>query len=140
MTNTIALVACVSKKMNTSMPARKLYCSDWFIKASRYAEQVAEEWYILSARYGLISPDQVINPYNETLNKMPVKQRRAWAQNVIADLRKVILPGTRMIILAGSSYRKYLLVPIQQMDCKVEIPMEGLRIGEQLSWLKRRIF
>ena len=54
MGNTIALVACVSKKRDTSMAARELYISNWFKKASAYSQQTANEWYILSALYGLI--------------------------------------------------------------------------------------
>jgi hypothetical protein len=67
---TIALVACVSKKNTTPMPARDLYISAWFRKASMYAARVADRWYILSAKYGLVAPDTMIKPYDETLNKM----------------------------------------------------------------------
>jgi hypothetical protein len=65
----IALVACVSKKASAPMPARDMYTSDWFRKASAYAARVTDDWYILSAKYGLIAPDTVIEPYDETLNR-----------------------------------------------------------------------
>jgi hypothetical protein len=136
---TIALVACVSKKNATPMPARDLYASDWFCKASAYAARVADRWYILSARYGLVAPDAVIEPYDETLNKMGVAARRAWARRVIKDLRRVLHPGDRVVVLAGSRYRQDLIGPIRQTGCTVEVPMEGLRIGEQLRWLKQRV-
>jgi len=66
----VVLVSCVSEKRTTACPARDLYTSDWFIKAARYASQVADEWYILSAGYGLVHPDQVLEPYNATLKTM----------------------------------------------------------------------
>ena len=70
MSKTIALVTCVSKKNKAPMPAEKLYCSDLFQKMSSYAKRNADEWYILSAKYGLLSPGTVIAPYEQTLNNM----------------------------------------------------------------------
>ena len=139
MARKIALVACVSKKNSTPMPARDLYISDWFRKASAYAMRVADEWYILSAKYGLIAPDTVIEPYDETLNRMPVAARRAWAKRVLEDLDRVLQPGDQVVVLAGKRYREHLVNPIQQMGCNVEIPMQGLAFGEQKSWLKQRL-
>ncbi len=39
------------------------------------------------------------------------------------------------IILAGQKYRQYLLSHLKSYD----IPMEGLRIGKQLQYLKRQL-
>jgi len=139
MAKKIALVACVSKKKSMPMPARDLYSSDWFRKASAYAMRVADEWYILSAKYGLVAPDAVIEPYDETLNRMPAAARRAWAKHVLKDLGRVLQPGDQVMILAGKKYRENLVNPIQQMGCSVEIPMERLRIGEQLRRLKQQL-
>jgi hypothetical protein len=135
----IALVACVKEKSHMPMPARDLFISNWFRRASAYAMRVADEWYILSAKYGLVAPDTVIEPYDEPLNRMPVAARRAWAKCVLEDLDRVLQPGDQVMILAGKKYRENLVNPIQQMGCSVEIPMEGLRIGEQLRWLKQQL-
>jgi hypothetical protein len=139
MARKIALVACVSKKNPIPTPARDLYISDWFRKASAYATRVADEWYILSAKYGLVAPDTVIEPYDETLNRMPAAVRRTWARRVLEDLDPVLQPGDQVMILAGKKYRENLVDPIQQMGCSVEIPMEGLGIGKQLRWLKQQL-
>lgn len=135
----VALVACVSKKNPIAMPARDLYISTWFRKASLYASRMADNWYILSAKYGLIAPETVIEPYDETLNRMSAAARRAWARRVLADLEQVLKPGDHVVFLAGQQYRQDLIEPIRRMGGSVEIPMEGLRIGEQLHWLKQRV-
>ncbi len=139
MAKKIALVACVSKKNPMPMPARDLYISDWFRKASAYAMRVADEWYILSAKYGLVAPDTVIEPYDETLNRMPADARRAWARRVSKELGQVLQPGDQVMLLAGIKYRENLIGPIREMGCSVEIPLQGLRIGEQLRWLKQQL-
>jgi hypothetical protein len=40
-------------------------------------------------------------------------------------------------MFAGERYREFLIEPLQQRGLEVEIPMEGLRQGEQLEWLAR---
>lgn len=57
---TLFLVSWVSEKHDRPMPARELYCSDWFQKARGFVEKSGADWFILSAKYGLVPPDQVI--------------------------------------------------------------------------------
>ncbi len=136
----LALVACVKTKATTARQARDLYMSDLFVKASTYAEKAADAWYILSAKYGLVDPSTVIAPYEKTLKRMRVAERKAWAAQVFRDLRTVaVKAGDTVIILAGKEYREYLLDPLKALGCRVEIPMEGLSFGNQLSWLKERL-
>jgi hypothetical protein len=67
---TVYLVSCVSKKRRTPTQARDLYNSDWFLKARDYVEGTHSPWFILSAEYGLVPPDQVLAPYERTINAM----------------------------------------------------------------------
>ena len=49
------------------------------------------------------------------------------------------LPKTeRIVMLAGSRYREFVEPRLRGVGIRVDVPMEGLRIGEQLSWLKER--
>ena len=139
MSKTVALVACASKKNDRPMAAKDLYVSDWFLKASAYAKQNSDVWYILSAKYGLVLIGRVISPYDVTLKQVPISLRRQWAEGVMHDLEKFLNPGDEVIILAGVAYREFIITPIEEMGCRVEVPMEGLRIGDQLSWLKDHI-
>jgi cytoplasmic iron level regulating protein YaaA (DUF328/UPF0246 family) len=135
MSKSIALVSCVSKKQSIALPAKSLYLSDWFKKASAYAIQNADHWYILSAKYGLLDPDTVIEPYDETLNIMPIAARRLWGKEVLENLLQKTEEGDKLIFLAGQRYREFLIQPLKSRGYQIEIPMAGLRIGEQLRWL-----
>ena len=132
------LVSCVGKKQDTAAPAGDLYQSDWFKKAKVYAETVGSRWYILSAKHGLLDPSQVIAPYNMTLNTMDVSERLGWAERTIAHLRDVV-PVGKVILLAGKRYRQFLLDPLIDLGYSVEVPMEGLGIGQQLAWLNAQL-
>jgi hypothetical protein len=52
----VNLVSCVSKKKLTAAPSREFYVSPWFVAARRYVEATGDPWYVLSAKYGLVSP------------------------------------------------------------------------------------
>ena len=41
---------------------------------------------ILSALYGLVEPDAEIPPYDYTLNKLGLSERKAWAAKVLDQL------------------------------------------------------
>ena len=137
--NTIYLVSCVSKKKDKACPAEDLYISDWFRKARAYVELKGHPWFILSAEYGLLDPSAVVEPYERTLNKMPIRERRAWAEQVVAQLRRKLDGVDRIVILAGARYREFIMEDLTNRVAQVEVPLEGLRIGEQLSWLSEKI-
>lgn len=89
--------------------------------------------FILSAKYGLLELDDEIDTYDETLNTKSIKEIKTGADKVLNALRaKTNLEKDEFIFLAGEKYRKYLLPEIKNY----KIPMEGLSIGRQLSFLK----
>lgn len=67
---------------------------------------------------------------------MNVAGRRAWAQRVISQMDEHLPEADEVAILAGESYRQYLEAYLSGRFSSVRVPMQGLRIGEQLSWLK----
>jgi hypothetical protein len=135
MNRTVYLVSCVGEKRPVPTLAKDLYTSSWFKKARHYAEWSGNPWFILSAEHGLVSPDQVLAPYEKTLNTMPIAERRKWAQRVSSQLEEVVPRMERAVFLAGQRYREFVADHLRKRNILVEIPMQGLRIGEQLSWL-----
>lgn len=135
--DSIFLVSCVGKKRNKPCPAKDLYISDWFQKARGLVERLGVRWFILSAEHGLVEPEQVLTPYEKTLNAMGVNERRAWASDLLAKLTTLSTPS--FTFLAGQRYREFLIGPLQECGYKIQVPMEGLRIGEQLGWLQQQV-
>ncbi|WP_096779538.1 DUF6884 domain-containing protein [Zobellella denitrificans] len=134
---TIVLVSCVSRKREKPSAARDLYTSPWFFKARRYAESSGFPWFVLSAKYGLVSPERIIEPYERTLNTMPAAERHEWAEQASQQIDETIPNLSRVVFLAGKRYREFLSGYLLSRGVLVSIPMEGLRIGEQLNWLEQ---
>ena len=127
------LISCVGKKREGSSPAKDLYISEWFLKARRYVEDLGATWFILSAEYGLVKPDDIIEAYDKTLNNMKKPDRREWARMVSEQLQTQA-PGSDFVFLAGERYREFLVDPIRARGAEVSVPMAGLFIGQQLAW------
>ena len=132
------LVACARTKREHPAPAADLYISPLFQKARVFAEDSFDRWYILSAKHGLLEPTEVIPPYDETLKRMTVRQRNAWAHAVFAKIaEKVVLPAD-LTVVGGNVYRAQLVPLLQRAGYRVDVPLAGLSIGRQLQWLNAR--
>jgi hypothetical protein len=138
---TIALVACCSRKGSQVGPARDVYRSPLFRMSLAYAEHVlfASHTFILSAKYGAIAPDRVIEPYDLALSDFEDWEHADWAHVVGIQLRDALglsftascPPRWRWVLLASELYR-----PDLPTGAQVEVPLAGMQIGQRLSFLK----
>ena len=133
MADPLYLVACCARKTSFTAPAEVLYTSDLFRKSRNYVQGQGGQWFILSAKYGLVHPTDVISPYDMTLQAMSPVLRRDWAGTVIARLQTMPLTDRPMIFLAGALYREHL---VPWAGDRTQIPMQGMGIGQQKAWLK----
>jgi hypothetical protein len=132
----VALVSCVKSKLDHPAPAKDLYTSALFRALRGYAETHADAWFILSAEHGLVDPNEVLAPYERTLNRMGKSQRQEWASRVKAELASRVPAGAEVIILAGQRYREGLIPFLRARGHSVAVPLEGLPFGRQLQRLK----
>ena len=138
----VGLVSCVKTKRDEPAAPKNLYTSDYFEKMRSYAEQYHDDWWILSAKHGLLDPDgEPIEPYDETLSGARVVKKREWAEQVAEELddEGLLSEEVTLVLHAGKDYYEELLPLIEDRDVSVEIPTEGLAIGEKKSWYNERI-
>jgi cytoplasmic iron level regulating protein YaaA (DUF328/UPF0246 family) len=97
----IILISCVKDKLKTPARAKDLYTSDLFKKSYRYAQLLnPDNIFIISAKYGLLEPEQIIEPYDETLKNKSLDEIKKWSIDVIARLKeKANLNKDEIIIL-----------------------------------------
>lgn len=137
----IGLVACVKSKQPTAAPARDLYDSALFSGARAAVEASCDEWFVLSAKHGLLAPDTVIEPYEQTLVGTSRHHRRTWSRQVLDQLHDHLdeLAGTVFEVHAGKDYYDFGLVDgLRQAGAQVELPTRGLRLGEKLRHYQHR--
>jgi hypothetical protein len=135
--HTVCLVACTSRKGDHPAPAEFIYKSPLFSAGRSYAESRSNQWFILSAKHGLLSPGDLIEPYNESLMSQDVSRRQAWAECVRKSFNAGVPPGGRVIFLAGSVYRSHLAPLFEAEGRETAAPISALGIGRQVAWLQR---
>lgn len=125
----VGLVGCASQKLQRRAPAREHYVSQLFKKASAYAELTCDRWYILSAKHGLVRPDEIIEPYDMRLgtNDRTSPPIHSWATGVrdqldieLADLEHgpigfgvddFLIPAIYVDYFAGAAVDEAIDVP-----------------------------
>lgn len=134
----IALISCVKQKADKPQKARELYISSLFVKSLEYTEKIikADKIFVLSAKYGLVPIDKVIEPYEKTLNNMKKNERVEWANEVLSELSKVSdIMKDEYYILAGKNYYENIYKRLKN----VKIVMEGLQLGQRLQFLNKEL-
>lgn len=132
----IALVGCVKSKRNGTFRARDLYVSALFRKRRAYVEAAGLRWWILSAKHGLVRPDEPLAKYDETLNDMSSIERHAWGEQVLDQLRRELpnLDGWTIEIHAGARYVDAIRPGLLEQGARVMVPTAGKGLGEQLAF------
>ena len=69
---------------------------------------------------------------------MTSRQRAEGAGAVCTKLAELLPQNADVVILAGVRYREHVEPFLRRHGMRVEIPLEGLKIGYQLAWLSRR--
>jgi hypothetical protein len=145
----VVLVGCVATKRPAELdergiarrwPAADVYTSALWAKRRAYAERTAPgAWAILSARHGLLRPDEPIAPYDATLAERSPLQRSGWAHQVA---RAVLDHGPghalRVEVHAGELYWRGLAAELERAGVEVALPVRGLAIGQQLAWYRQQ--
>lgn len=133
----IIFISCAKQKRDSPCFAKDMYISTLFKKMYRYAKSLnPDSLYILSAKYGVLSPNDVIEPYDVTLKKLGANQKKDWARMVKAQLdARHVNYNEEAVFLRGKSYREN----ISRLFRKSYAPLAKLRIGKQLEFLDKNV-
>ena len=134
----IVFISCTKKKQEHPCKAKEMYqASQWFRGGWKYAESLhPDEIYILSAKYGLLKPDDIISPYEQTLNAAKDAQIRKWSIMVAGQIQKAgINRSQKAIFLCGKNYRKY----IKNLFKNHSAPCSHMGIGKQMQFFNSEV-
>lgn len=101
---TIGVIACGNNKRSTACRARDLYIGTIFRANRAWIVRNCERWVILSAKYGVLEPDQVVEPYDATLKQLTPADLAVW-QAATGRQLSAMFPGAFFLILGGTQYR-----------------------------------
>lgn len=139
---TVVFLSCTKSKLDKRAPAQELYSpSPTFKKTLDYGNQIKpDKMFILSAKHHLVPLEKELDPYDLTLKEMKKDEKDAWGEEVMKQMKEkgINVEKDKMIFLVGAEYMK----PITKLlpdNAQVEVPMQGLRMGERMKWLNSKI-
>jgi hypothetical protein len=126
----IAIVGCSQTKAVHRCRAVQMYTGQYFRACMDAARSIAPgQVYILSAKYGLVGPGEVIDPYDLRLGQYGSVD----AEHVRYQADACQLLACRVTALCGAGYAD--LIEAAWPDGHVDRPLAHLSIGQQLHLL-----
>lgn len=143
MPSTLVVVPCGQQKIWQKRPgagptvARDAYTGTPFVMNRRYAERFGDRWVILSAKYGLVTPDFLIpETYEVTFKK---RDTHPVALDTLRLQANTLSTFETVIGLGGKEYRAALEYAFELTDSQLIFPFAGLPLGYALQATKRAI-
>lgn len=132
----VLLVGCVKTKATEARRARDLYTSSLFAKRRDYAQSAGVPWVILSAEYGAVHPDAVIEPYDRYLEDQPGPYRQEWGRRVVNQLEALFGSLSHKVfeLHASRAYGDPIEPLLRERGATMRRPLDGLLFGQQLQW------
>jgi hypothetical protein len=135
--SSIALVSCGKRKLQQPSPAKDLYTSTRFRAARKFSESFADDWFILSAKHGLISPDEIVAPYDLDLRALNENQKLDWALSVFEELSRRNLLKCNVTLLARGDYSNLLYNHLTGAGASITLPFFDVDEEVELDYLNR---
>ena len=76
-TDRIILIGCVKSKRQGDWPARDVYDSPLWRARRDYADRSGVPWYVFSAKFGLLDPNERIDWYDVTMSDLSADERES---------------------------------------------------------------
>ena len=136
---TVYIIACSARKSRllesgSRLPAREAYMGQAFRFSREAVERRGAPYFILSAHYGLLAPDSVIENYNVKMSPLsPADQWDTCFDNVTDDQLHQMRGADRVVVLGSRLYADAAGVLLGR---PVEAPLAGLPIGRMLNALR----
>lgn len=127
---TLVITSCCKRKSQDPGRAMDVYQGQLFKQVKSLCEDHGYNWRILSAKYGLITPDAWIYPYDQKMNLARAMELRADIAPELEDLWEFY---PKILVIMGHLYRT-VIPPRLLLDPKVTV-VNG-QIGEMLHQVK----
>lgn len=140
----IGILECGRAKRSPELfpvAAEVLYTGRNFGWGKQYVQATCDQWGILSAKYGLLMPSDLVKPYELAVkvardrgakqDEMTKAERAAWYEKVNAQLKGKFPTDAQFIALVSSAYEPAL------KGLNAVFPLHGLGLFQRVSKLKQ---
>lgn len=144
----VTVIQCSDTKLDEAATAWDLYTGNVFRAQRELARDLGHPVRILSAKYGVVRPDEVLEPYDLSIRDLTADQQKTWNRHVYQELHAT--NADDFYVLAGRDYVRppkvksgwwsaelCQNVTLHGDPAKVVLPLEGVGIGGQRRFAKQ---
>jgi hypothetical protein len=130
---TIAIIPCTNQKSDEPGPARDVWFGTHFQLTLMHAEEFYDVVYIMSFKYGMITPDFVIEPYDMNIHFEPLPMRVRWKRMVMQQLQDMVQKHHPTVVglYVGKADQDWLTKAFNGRGAIVLVPWAGLGTGQR---------
>jgi len=132
----IILVSCGKRKSDVICQAQEMYNSERFMLTKKLITQLEYDWFIVSAKHGLLHPEKTIEPYDVYLGSFSKEEREKWLQSIV-DILKKYDHETMLVICADNEYSMILSKGLNKLKPSCVYPFPGMTYEEQIDYLRK---
>lgn len=121
MESIVLLVSCGRRKSNVACEAQDMYNSYRFQRLKTIANTIGLRWYIISAKHGILSPNEIIEPYDLCLTSCTDEYKQDWAKQALNKLF-VFNKDTQFVVIADAHYSQRIVPPLISRGYRVSAP------------------
>jgi hypothetical protein len=122
----VILVGSTGSTSAVPVPARELFGLPGFERARDSADRSGLAWFVLSAKHGLLDPDDVVGPYDFALGEQTVDYRATGGEWVAAQLAaRMPLAGVTVEVHGGVDFAGPLRKALARHGATTELPLSS---------------
>jgi hypothetical protein len=120
----VLLLASAGALAEAPTAAAALFLSAGFARAKELAAASGVPWFVLSAKHGLLDPDDVVGPYDLQLGERSPAYRSVWGEWVVGQLaERVALEGAVVEVHGGVDFAQPLRHPLGRRGARLEMAL-----------------
>ncbi len=132
---TVAIIPCTNQKTDTPGKAREVWKGGHFQLTLAHAERYYTDVIIMSYKYGFITPEEIIEPYDIDIQLAPAQDKLTWWWLVRVHIKELIETNPDLVAIYTGMFDHDRIVRefIRNEFDQVITPWEGLRVGERMQ-------
>jgi hypothetical protein len=132
----VAIIPCTNQKSDTPGPAREVWIGGHFQLVLAHAEIFYDRVYVMSYKYGLITPEQHIEPYDIDIRTAGAGDKLRWWAKMKGNIKDLCEtdPPLLVSLYTGNVERERIIREFVRNGVRqVLVPFDGASIGRRME-------
>lgn len=114
--NTLVICSCTKNKLDHPATVGEMYRSQILTQIKQFQQSNGYDLIFISSKYGILSPTQIIEPYNQKLSSnKSIEELQTKLKSQIGILKHY----HRIIIIMGEKYEKAIIPFVKSLNAEV---------------------